>query len=225
MQANVSIATLLPFQDVDPSISYFEWTIERFRPGIAPIVPEEAPFSEFTYAVEPRYTKIQRRGAAVRMTANIMNTPEGMARLQSQILKLGATVLLTIEHLMVETLVTAHDGPMFRRKMTLDKYGDREIVDQLNYDAARFAAWNRDPQVEAAADMSQVAKLLGEFTPGPYAVLYPTGRQFLLGGTPLDSPKGMTVITMDGSKNVLQLESPKSSMRMVRDVGCAKTSF
>lgn len=80
VQANVSISTLLPFQDVDPSISYFEWTIERFKPGIAPIVPEEAPFSELTYAVEPRYTKLQRRGAAVRMTANIMNTPEGMVR-------------------------------------------------------------------------------------------------------------------------------------------------
>lgn len=123
-------------------------------------------------------------------------------------------MLLTIEHLMVQTLVTAHDGPMFRRKMTLDKYGDREIVDQLNYDAARFAAWNRDPRVEAAADMSQVAKLLGEFTPGPYAVLYPTGRQAVLGGTVLEKPQGMTVITMDGSKNVLQLESPQSSMRM-----------
>lgn len=80
VQAEVSLSTLLPFQDVNPSLSYFEWTIERFRPGIAPLVPEEAPFAELQFAKEPRYVKIQRRGAAVRMTANIMNTTEGMVR-------------------------------------------------------------------------------------------------------------------------------------------------
>lgn len=77
------------------------------------------------------------------------------------ILKLGATVLTTVEQLMIQTLVTAHDGPMYRRKMTLDKYGDREFGDQLHYDAARFSSWNRNPDVEAANDMSDVAKLLG----------------------------------------------------------------
>ena len=214
VQSNVSISTLLPFQQVQASVSFFTWSIERFKPGIAPVVPEEAPFRELTYFTEPRRVKLQRRGAAVRMTANIMNTPEGMARLQSQILKLGATILLTIEHLMLQALVTAHDGPMFKRKMTLDKYGDNEILDQLAYDAARFASWNRITDIEAAKDMSDTAAVLGEFTRGPYAVLYPTGKASMLGGTVLETPQGLRIKTINTSMEIIQMESPTSSLRM-----------
>ena len=214
VQSNISISTLLPFQQVQASVSFFTWSIERFKPGIAPVVPEEAPFRELTYFTEPRRVKLQRRGAAVRMTANIMNTPEGMARLQSQILKLGATILLTIEHLMLQALVTAHDGPMFRRKMTLDKYDDNQILDQLAYDAARFASWNRITDIEAAKDMSDTAAVLGEFTRGPYAVLYPTGKASMLGGTVLETPQGLRIKTINTSMEIIQMESPTSSLRM-----------
>lgn len=214
VQSNVSISTLLPFQQVAASVSFFSWSIERFKPGIAPVVPEEAPFSEITFFTEPRRVKLQRRGAAVRMTANIMNTPEGAARLQSQLLKLGSTILLTIEHLMLQALVTVHDGPMFKRKMTLDKHDDAQILDQLSYDAARFASWNRIPDIEAAKDMSDTAAVLGEFTRGPYAVLYPTGKASMLGGTVLDTPQGLRIKTMNSRKEIIQMESPTSNMRM-----------
>jgi hypothetical protein len=214
LQSNISIALLLPPQQVSPSLSSFDWTIEYANPGVAPHVPEEAPFYEITYQTERRYQKIERRGVALRMTGNIMMTPEGLARLRSQLVVLAATMLLTIEYLTMRALVTAHDGPMYRRKMTLDRFSTREVEERISYDAARFASWNRNPDIEAANDMADVDKLLKQYVGGPYAVLYPAGRQAVLGGQVIDTGLSLTVKAMNAQRQVLQFQSLPSNMRM-----------
>lgn len=214
LQSNISIAMLLPPQQVSPSLSSFSWSVEVATPAVAPHVPEEAPFYEITYKTERRYAKIERRGVAIRMTGNIMMTPEGLARLRAQLVVLAATMLLTIEYLTMRALVTCHDGPMFKRKMTLDRFSSREVEERISYDAARFASWNRNPDVEAANDMAAVGKLLEGFVKGPYAVLYPAGRQAVLGGQVMDTGLSLTVKAMNTQKQVLQFESLPSNMRM-----------
>lgn len=214
LQSNISIALLLPPQQVSPDLSYFEWTIEYANPAIAPNVTEEAPFPEITFATQPRYVKIERRGVAIRMTANIMLTMAGMARIRAQMMVLASTMMLTIEYLTMRAIVTAHDGPMFRRKMTLDRFSSREIEDRISFDAAGYASWNRVADINAANDMAEVDKLLRQYVAGPYAVLYPAGRAALLGGQVVDTGESLRVKAITSGKRVMEFETMPSTMRM-----------
>jgi len=214
LQSNISIALLLPPQQVSPDLSFFQWTVEYANPGVAPHVPEEAPFYEITYAIQPRKKKIERRGVALRMTANIMLTAAGMARLRAQLMVLAATMLLTIEYLTMRAIVTCHDGPMFRRKMTLDRFTPQEVEQRIAYDAAGFASWNRVSDINVANDMAEVEKLLRQFVAGPYAILYPAGRQALLGGQVVDTGESLKVKAINSQKGVLQFDSLPSNLRM-----------
>lgn len=209
-----TFALLFPMIEVAPSVSFIEWTVEHFRPDIAPIVPEEAPFAEHRFKTEPRHAKLQRRGTAVSMTANIMNTAEGMARINTMLLKMAATMLNTFEYLTIQMLVTAHDGPMFRTKMALGKYENNELLGQLEYDAARFAAFARDPAIEMGEDMSDVLRVLGEFVPPPYAVLFPAGTQKNMQATVLERPDTLKIKTMSSDRQILEMESMPSYMRL-----------
>lgn len=214
MRSNVSIATLLPAQEINPAVTYFTWTVEYANPGVAPHVPEEAPFYEIGFATEQRQAKLERRGIGIRMTANVMATEEGMARLRAQLVKLAATMLITIEYVTLRALVTAHDGPLYRRKITLDRYSVGELEQRLDYDAAHFGSWARNPDTEASMDMSDMSKLLNEYASGPYAVLYPAGKASMMGGRVLDSPTGLDIQVLDLDKNIMQMKSPVSNIRL-----------
>lgn len=214
-----TISMLFPMIEVAPSVSFLQWTIEHFRPDIAPIVPEEAPFAEHRFRTEPRYAKLQRRGTAISMTADIMDTDAGLARINTGLVKMAATMLHTFEYLTIQMLVTAHDGPMFRNKMALGKYDDGELLGQIEYDMHTFCSYARDPRVNIAEDMSDVSRLLGEYVPPPYAVLFPAATQKYMQGTVLERPDTLKIQTMDSQRQILQLESMPSTLRLGDGLG------
>jgi len=215
MQSQVSMALLWPMVQLRPGITVLEWTIERFQPGIAPIVAEEAPFPQQRFATQPMRTTLSRRGTSVYGTANVRNTPEGMSRIQSQLMKIAATVLNTFEYLMIMALLTAHNGRRYRDKIALDKYpGGQQTSEilrrQIEYDASRYAALHRDPEKQMATDMADVYRMLEPYAQPPYALLFPQGTQNILGGKTLDRPGRIDVKTIGPDRQVLTMESMPS---------------
>jgi hypothetical protein len=214
-QSEVSMALLWPMVQLRPGTTVVEWTIERLRLGIAPIVAEEAPMPQHRFAKEPRRVTLQRRGTSVYTTANIMNTPEGMARLQSQLLTMAATMLNTFEYLAIHALLTCHDGVHYRDKLSMEQFPAGEttaeaIRGQIEYDASRFAAYHRDPEVEVANDMASTVRMLSQYIKGPYVFLFPQGCQNLLGGKILDRPGRIEVKTIGPDRQIMTMESMPS---------------
>lgn len=214
-QSQISMAMLWPMVQLRPGVTVLEWTIERFRPGIAPIIAEEAAFPQQRFAKEPRRVGLQRRGTSVYMTANIMTPPEGMARLEQQLTKIAATMLNTFEYLIIMALLTAHNGIHYRDKITLDKYPAGQqtaeaLRGQIEYDASRFAAYHRDPELQVANDMADVNRMLQQYAAPPYVFLFPQGTQNIIGGKTLDRPGRIDIKTIGPDRQILTMESMPS---------------
>lgn len=216
-RSQVSLALLWPLVQLPPGETYIQWSVEKFNPGIAPTVPEEAPFPQQKFSVIPKYVRLERRGISVYMTANAMNVPSGMARIESQLLKVSATLLNTFEYLTIQELVNAHNGPMFREHITLSSHpgdGDSDtqagLRRQIEYDGSRFAALNRDARSEMELDMADVYTALGNYAEPPYALLYPQGLQNIVSGKQLDKPMTLKIESIDEQRRVIEMESMPS---------------
>lgn len=215
LNTDISIANLLPAQQVTPGLQVFEWTLEEAVPGIAPYVAEEAPPPQLSYATERRHKRLERRALMMRMTANILNTPEGIARVRSVLIMMMATFLRTFELETLRELLTAHDGPLYRQKINLDKFKtDSELEDLYGWAASRFGAWNRNMREEIGKDMAEAEKTLGKYVDPPYAVLYPASQDINMAGTQVEMGERIYVQTMDSQKQNLQFESLPSTLRL-----------
>jgi len=216
LNTDISIAMLLPPQQVTPGLEVFEWSLEEAMPGIAPPVSEEAPFPQLQYSTETRRARIERRGLMTRMTANILNTAEGIARVRSQLIMMMATMLRTFEFETLQALLGCHKGPLYKQKINMNKFdSERDFERICSWEASRAGSWNKNIKEEIAKDMAEAEKCLGKYQPPPYVVLVPAGQMMNLQGTTYEGPgERLYIQTMDSSKMNIEFESLPSTLRL-----------